>query len=110
MGENRFHIRIPTERVPVLIQDRIKAKARLWDFLNDIRESIANWPDTEDDLANQLITSTITILLPHFNGIEIEREMRNIYTTLNMKPPEGFLSLFVQSYQNTITVKLDKLK
>ena len=111
MGENRFKARVslPANQ-PDNIRERIKAKAQLWDFLHDISENIISWPYSDNELAEQFISSAFTILLPHFDGIEIETEVRNLYRTIKREPPKDFIAIYTDAFQRFIAARLSKLK
>lgn len=105
-GEYRFQVRKVTQS----IQERVSAKAQLWDFINDTKEVLLNWEYTDNELASQLITSVISILYPHFTILEIERELRNIYNTIKKPVPTGFIPLFCNSYSDYISARLRRTK
>lgn len=86
--------------------DRIGAKHNLWEFMNEIKHDIYEWPGTEIELSEQLITTSFTILLPHFSAIEIEKELRNIFITIQKPVPNEFTSLFSDLFASHISAKL----
>lgn len=106
MPHNKFYINIPKPGAGPDIEARIQAKARLWDFLSDIKGDIIGWPGTDMELADQLITSSFTILFPHYTSLEVEKEVRNIYGTIKKPIPNGFLNYFVQCFQRYVQVRL----
>ncbi len=91
--------------MPTIIE-RISAKHRLWDFMNDIKGNISDWPDSEMDLCRQIISSSLAILLPFYSGIEVDIEIRNIYFTMQMPLPDGYMNEFGNMYAKHISSKL----
>lgn len=87
---------------------RIAAKARLWDFINDTKEEWLNWQYTDEEMASQLVTVSLSILLPYFSILEIEKELRNLYGTIQKPLPAAFISIFSDSYMAFIKAKLPK--
>lgn len=99
-------VRIKVREVVPTMEERIDAKHRLWDFIHDIKKTIIDWDDTDVDLASQIITASLTILHPHFTGIEIDREIRNLYLTLNLTLPSGYMNLFSDLFCKHVHAKI----
>lgn len=111
MGKLEWEIRIklpPTGEDPA--EGRIAAKARLWDFLNDINYELRNWQDSDEELCQQLATSCLHILHPIYRIWEIDAIMRDIYFTIKKPVPAGYVSILCLSFEQFFKARFGNTK
>lgn len=103
-GENYEH----SQEELVLL--RIKAKADLWNFFNDISTQITNPHILTEELTKEITGAVVKILHPLFNQKEMEEETANVLQTLKVQKPKNFYNIHSSEVFNQILSKLRELK
>lgn len=102
--EHKFRIKV--RETEISVEDRIRVKAQLWDFIQDTKDSWLSWEDEEQEMLEQLITTCFTILMPHYTLMEIYGEVSNIYNTFKRKLPQNFFNIYSGCYTSYIKARL----
>lgn len=89
------------------LQNRIKAKASLWTFFEEILPEILNTTHTPEELTKEITGAAARILHPHFSASEMPEEVGNVLQAFKTQRPKNFLNLVTD---DTLQKIMDKLK
>jgi hypothetical protein len=77
-----FDSKQESPKEPDLVIERIKAKANLWNFLQEIAPELSPENLERDAVINEISKASVRILFPHFSFLELQAELINILDAL----------------------------
>lgn len=91
-------------------RSRIKAKVELWTFLDENIEEILKTFLTDEELALEIIGTSIRLLHPQYEGKELIREVQLVLKALRIPVPKNYIGKFTTSFERIVFAKLKQRK